>query len=116
MGHPDFRVGGGIFATLQHGLRTAAVDLSPEDQARFVAEAPGAFSPESGAWGRAGYTRIQLASADEQLVGEALTLAWRRRVARSAARKPRRVTPRATAPKKRVAPAAGRARKAAKKR
>ena len=101
MGHPDFRVGGRIFATLQHGLRTAAVALSPEDQARFVAEAPGVFSPESGAWGRAGSTRIQLAAADEELVGEALTLAWRRRIALSAAQKPGRATPRAARPGRR---------------
>ena len=79
------------------------------------------FSPESGAWGRAGSTRIQLAAADEELVGEALTLAWRRRIALSAASKPRRATPRAatarkaTARKKAASPAA-RARKAAKKR
>jgi len=123
MGHPDFRVGGRIFATLQHGLRTAAVGLSPEDQARLVAEAPGVFSPESGAWGRAGSTRIQLALADEELVGEALTLAWRRRMALSAASKPRprRATPRAvtarkaTARNKTASPVA-RARKAARKR
>jgi len=92
MGNPDFRVGGRIFATLQHDLRTAAVTLSPEDQAHFVAEAPGVFSPESGAWGRAGWTRIQLAPADEELVGEALTLAWRRRIALSAVQKPARKT------------------------
>ena len=118
MGHPDFRV-----ATLQHGLRTAAVGLSPEDQARLVAEAPGVFSPESGAWGRAGSTRIQLALADEELVGEALTLAWRRRMALSAASKPRprRATPRAvtarkaTARNKTASPVA-RAREAARKR
>ena len=123
MGHPDFRVGGRIFATLQHGLRTAAVGLSPEDQARLVAEAPGVFSPESGAWGRAGSTRIQLASADEELVGEALTLAWRRRIALSAASKPGRATPRAATARKatarkrnKTASPAARARKVAKKR
>lgn len=121
MGHPDFRVGGRIFATLQHGFRTAAVALSPEDQARFVDEAPGVFSPESGAWGRAGSTRIQLAEADEELVGEALTLAWRRRIALSAASKPGRATPHAAtarkaAARKKAASPAARARKTAKKR
>ena len=91
MGHPDFRVGGKIFATLQHGLRTGAVTLSPEDQARLHRRAPdGRSRPRSGAWGRAGCTRIQLAPADEEIVGEALTLAWRRRIALSAEQKPRR--------------------------
>jgi len=100
MGHPDFRVGGKIFATLQHGLRTGAVMLSPEDQARFVAEAPQVFSPETGAWGRAGSTRVQLEPADEEIVGEALTVAWRRRIALSAEQKPRRAAPRRTGARK----------------
>jgi len=74
------------------------------------------FSPESGAWGRAGWTRIQLAPADEELVGEALTLAWRRRTALSAAQKPRSAAPRAVKATKRAAPRPARARKTAKKR
>ena len=90
MGHPDFRVGGRVFASLQQGLRAAAVMLSPEEQARFVADAPDAFVPESGAWGRSGWTRIQLAGADEEMVGEALTLAWRRRIALSEEQKQRK--------------------------
>ena len=89
MGHPDFRVGGKVFASLQQGLRAASVMLSPEDQAGFIAAAPDAFMPESGAWGRAGWTRIQLAVADEETVGEALTLAWRRRIALTEAQKRR---------------------------
>jgi len=111
MGHPDFRVGGKVFASLQQGLRAAAVMLSPEDQADFIAAAPKAFMPESGAWGRAGWTRIQLAVADHESVGEALTLAWKRRVALSAAQKaPRRAAKSAkTAAPRRVA-----ARKTAK--
>jgi hypothetical protein len=81
MNHPDFRVGGKIFATLQPGLKKGMVALSPEDQARFIEEAPTMFEPVAGAWGRGGATSVILAAADEELVGEALTLAWRRRVA-----------------------------------
>ena len=95
-----FRVGGKIFATLQHGLRTGAVMLSPEDQARFVAEAPQVFSPETGAWGRAGSTRVQLEPADEEIVGEALTVAWRRRIALSPEQKPRRAAAKRTGARK----------------
>ena len=60
MNHPDFRVGGKIFASLHEDLRSGMVKLSPEDQARFIDDAPKAFSPEAGAWGRAGCTRVSL--------------------------------------------------------
>jgi hypothetical protein len=75
MGHPDFRANGKIFATLQLGDR-GMVKLSPEQQAQFVARAPAAFAPESGAWGRQGCTRVILTHADPETVGEAMTLAW----------------------------------------
>jgi YjbR len=76
MNHPDFRVGGRIFATLKGDGAAAAVKLSPEEQARFVADYPAVFVPESGAWGLQGWTRIQLSPAAEESIGEALTLAW----------------------------------------
>jgi len=93
MNHPDFRVGGRIFATLQPGLKKGMVSLSPEEQARFIEEAPKMFEPVAGAWGRGGATSVLLAAADEEIVGEALTLAWQRRIAlteaqTSARRKP----------------------------
>ena len=81
MNHPDFRVGGKIFATLAPGLKKGMVSLSPEEQARFIDEAPKTFEPAAGAWGRGGSTRVSLAGADQDLVGEALTLAWQRRIA-----------------------------------
>jgi len=93
MNHPDFRVGGKIFATLQPGLKKGMVALSPEEQARFIEEAPKTFEPVAGAWGGGGATSVLLAAADEEIVGEALTLAWQRRIAltetqKSARRKP----------------------------
>jgi hypothetical protein len=36
------------------------------------------FVPAAGAWGRGGSTMILLAKADQEIVGEALTLAWSR--------------------------------------
>lgn len=87
MHHPDFRVGGKIFATLQPGLTKGMVSLSPEEQARFIEEAPKMFEPVAGAWGRGGATSILLAAADEEQVGEALTLAWKRRIALTAQQK-----------------------------
>jgi hypothetical protein len=87
MNHPDFRVGGKIFATLQPGLKKGMVSLSPEEQARFIEEAPKMFEPVVGAWGRGGATSVLLAAADPEIVGEALTLAWQRRIALTAQQK-----------------------------
>jgi len=75
MGHPDFRVGGRIFATLNADETTAMVKLPVDQQARFM-ETQTAFRPASGAWGLQGATLIDLASADEEVVGEAATIAW----------------------------------------
>ena len=77
MGHPDFRVNGRIFATLHGDGVRGMVALTPDEQARFMRAAPLAFKPEAGAWGRQGSTAVVLKDADEELVGEAMTIAWR---------------------------------------
>jgi hypothetical protein len=87
MSHPDFRVNGRIFATIQPGERTGMVKVSPDEQARLVRDHPTMFVPESGAWGRQGCTRVQLAEADPDVIGEAMTLAWQLAM-RTPARKP----------------------------
>lgn len=91
MGHPDFRVNGRIFATIHPDREWGMVALTPEDQQRFVRDSPNVFKPENGAWGLQGCTAVRLDAADEELVGEALTLAHRHAVAELAARakKPR---------------------------
>ena len=76
MGHPDFRVRGKIFATLHAGNAAGMVKLTPDQQKRFVDDAPKAFVPENGAWGRQGCTAVRLDAVDEDTLGEALTLAW----------------------------------------
>jgi len=77
MDHPDFRVNGRIFATLHPDMQWGMVKLTPEEQQRFVKDAPGVFKPENGAWGLQGCTAVRLDGADEEMVGEAMTLAWR---------------------------------------
>jgi hypothetical protein len=77
MGHPDFRVHGRIFATLHADLKYGMVNLTPEQQARLVTDAPKAFKPENGAWGLQGCTAVRLDRVDEDTLGEAMTLAWR---------------------------------------
>jgi hypothetical protein len=76
MGHPDFRVNGRIFATLHADNQHGMVKLTPDEQAAFIRSHPDAFAPESGAWGRAGCTRVRLKTVDEEQLGEAMTLAW----------------------------------------
>ena len=77
MGHPDFRAANGrIFASLVEDETVATTKLTPEQQADFMRDAPTAFEPAAGAWGRSGWTMINLRSADLESVGEAITLAW----------------------------------------
>jgi hypothetical protein len=94
MGHPDFRAHGKIFASLQADERWGTVKLSPEDQRRFVDDDPETFVPAAGAWGAQGWTRIQLATADEDTVGEALTLGWQLTADSARKRKPAKGSPR----------------------
>ena len=81
MDHPDFRVGNRIFATLTHDEQMGMVALPPgEVQQEFIRAHPSAFSMVNGAWGLQGATRVHLESAEEDAVGEAVTVAWRHAV------------------------------------
>ena len=77
MGHPDFRVGGKIFATLGPDETWGMVKLSAEEQASFIRAEPDAFHPASGAWGRRGCTIVRLRQADRRTVRQALIAAYR---------------------------------------
>jgi hypothetical protein len=90
MGHPDFRVHNRIFATLHHDRELGMVALTPDQQAQFIRADPKAFAPESGAWGRAGSTRVQLKSVHEETLGEAMTLAWQNTVNKGASKPTRK--------------------------
>lgn len=76
MGQPDFRIGGRIFATLQPAKGWGVVKLTREQQVRLLGEHPETFAMQNGAWGRQGWTTVRLDDADEEAVGEAVTLAW----------------------------------------
>ena len=79
MSHPDFRAANGrIFATLNDDETRGMASLTPDQQADFMSRAPAMFVPAAGAWGRGGSTMIDLKSADLEIVGEAVTLAWQR--------------------------------------
>jgi len=79
MNHPDFRIGGKIFATLSPGEEYGVVMLSPEDQREFVEMAPASFSPVKGGWGRKGSTRVELDVVDAAQLQQALNVAWQKR-------------------------------------
>jgi hypothetical protein len=76
-GHPDFRVGGRIFATLGYPNREwGMVNLTPEQQRAQVRDHPQAFKPVKGTWGEQGSTNVRLEAIDDETLGEAMTLAW----------------------------------------
>src|SRR5215471_5730964 len=78
MRHPDFRVGGKIFATLGYPDKdSATVKLTREEQREFVRSEDSVFKPVKGAWGRQGSTNVYLPAAKIDIVREALTAAWR---------------------------------------
>jgi hypothetical protein len=83
MAHPDFRVGGKIFATLgSPNTDWGMAGLMPEQQEDFIQLAPEAFKPAAGAWGRGGSTLVKLAVVSDELLEAALAAAWRKRAPR----------------------------------
>jgi hypothetical protein len=86
MDHPDFRVGGKIFATLGHpNQEYGVIMLSPAQQKKWVRAKPDAFAPAQGAWGRGDNTRARLAALDESTLREAINAAWRKCASKNAA-------------------------------
>jgi hypothetical protein len=81
MGHPDFRVGGKIFASLFHpkGRKDfcGMVKLTPAQQRNFIKAHCGVFEPCSGAWGRAGATQVELGEINKGPARHAIIAAWR---------------------------------------
>jgi hypothetical protein len=78
MDHPDFRVGGKIFATLDAPTKGwGMVKLWPDQQAEFMKEDPKAFKPAQGAWGLRGATYVHLSVAKKPAARRALIAAWR---------------------------------------
>lgn len=80
MAHPDFRVGGKIFASLEypdqdHGM----VVLPPEEQTRLVKSHPKVFATAKGAWGKQGSTTVRLEAVDRATLKRAMQIAWRKR-------------------------------------
>jgi hypothetical protein len=80
MGHPDFRVGGKIFATLQApDSGSGMVSLHPEQQELAMEAEPEAFKPAAGAWGRSGSTLVTLSLVSDEWLERTLDWAWAKR-------------------------------------
>jgi hypothetical protein len=77
MNHPDFRIGGKIFATLGPDLTWGMAKLTPAQQQEFLRRDPAAFRPAAGAWGTGGATIVTLDRAAEDDVRQALAAAWK---------------------------------------
>jgi len=76
-GHPDLRIRGKVFATLWPDEDRAVVKLTPDEQEIRTDAEPDVFSPIPGAWGRRGWTNLDLTTAEEETVRSALLAAWR---------------------------------------
>jgi hypothetical protein len=78
MDHPDFRVRGKVFATLDHPAKGwGMVKLTPEQQHYFSQAEPEVFVPVKGGWGRNGATSVHLKSVRKAALQKALVTAWR---------------------------------------
>lgn len=106
MGHADFRLQNRIFASLDAEELHGTVALTPEQQRDLLASHPETFEPAAGKWGLSGYTRVCLKTADEDAVGEALTLAWQTALRKGPTKPSARASAARKAPAKKT-PAAG---------
>ena len=75
MGHPDFRVGGKIFATLWPTKNIAVVKLAIADQTGALQMNPEALKLKY--WGKSPYLEVDLARANVALLRALAHAAWR---------------------------------------
>jgi|SRR5664279_3098126 len=86
--HPDFRVGGKIFAALGYPDETCAmVILTPEQQAELLHDHPEVFAPAAGAWGHNGSTTIALPKVTKAILQPAIQAARQKALAATSAAK-----------------------------
>jgi YjbR len=77
-GSNAFKGKGSTFVTVWETKNTANLRLSPEEQRRFVMLDGEGFVEIDNAWGRQGWTTVNLEFVDEAAFREALTSAWQR--------------------------------------
>lgn len=74
-GHPDFRVNGRVFASLDAKETVGMAVVTPVQQRQLV-QASSAFRVANGMWGKQGCTMLQLDLAVADHAAGALTMAW----------------------------------------
>ena len=80
MDHPDFRVGGRIFATLGYQNEGRGVLLlSPDEQHEVIGQHPEMFESVPGGWGRRGSTQVILKQIARPVLEAAMRKAWQRK-------------------------------------
>ena len=76
-GRADFRVRNKIFAGLDPDETRGVLKLRPEVQSMLIDAKPKLFSPAAGAWGRAGWTHVDVAKIEVGALADLLREAWR---------------------------------------
>ena len=75
-GSDAFRTKGGTFATVWHAKNSVNLNLTVEQQRRFVLIDGEGFIEIDNAWGRQGWTTANLEFVDEESLRACLELAW----------------------------------------
>jgi hypothetical protein len=74
---PDFRVRNKIFSDMSPDGGRGTLKLTPEMQRMLLDAEPETFAPAAGAWGRMGWTHVQLARVERGALADLLREAWR---------------------------------------
>jgi hypothetical protein len=72
----SFRVNKKIFATLDENKQQGVVKLSAIDQSVFCSVDAAIFYPANGAWGKQGWTIVELKTVKKPMLKDALTTAY----------------------------------------
>lgn len=76
-GGDGFSANGRMFATVWHERGEVNLRLSPDEQREFLGRDGDGFAEIANAWGRQGWTKVQLEFLDARSFGEAANAAWR---------------------------------------
>jgi hypothetical protein len=76
-GKPDFRVKNKIFAGLSADEKQATLKLPTKVQVPLVKKRPETFSFAAGAWGRSGWTYVELGRIEREELRAPAVEAWR---------------------------------------